>query len=383
MIVLLGGGMLLARGPGDETDLGILFAILLVGLISGLLVAKRPDHRISWLLTGAALAGGIAGLSAQALPSGLTELSWWQATLAIISGPAWYALLLIVLVLIPLLFPTGAPPSSRWRWVGWIGGGSTAVFSALWALQERFCTDSGESGNCLSQADNPIGITGLTNPEESVIGGFLYVGLLLGAVAALISLLIRFRRSGAVERQQMKWVGFSIGLFLTETLAVEVLWIDVLGQPESPVFAIIQQILWVAIPTSIAIAILRYRLYEIDRIVSRTVSYALIAVVLASVYAGGVIGLQALIPDVGDLAIAASTLAAVALFSPLRRRIQGWVDRRFNRRRYDAERVVEAFSSRLRDAVDLASVTADLRDVVTRTVEPVVATLWLRDTAPR
>jgi hypothetical protein len=375
--------MLLARGPGDETDFGILLAIVLVGLISGLLVAKRPDHRISWLLTGAALAGGISGLSAQALPSGLTELAWWQATLAIISGPAWYALLLIVLVLIPLLFPTGAPPSSRWRWVGWIVGGMTAVFSVLWALQDRFCTDSDESGNCLSQADNPIGIIGLTNPEESVIGGFLYAGLLLGAVAALISLLIRFRRSVAVERQQMKWVGFSIGLFLTETLAVEVLWIDVFGQTEPPGYGVVQQILWVAIPTSIAVAILRYRLYEIDRIVSRTVSYALIAVAVAAVYAGGVIGLQALIPDVGDLAIAASTLAAVALFSPLRRRIQGWVDRRFNRRRYDAEREVEAFSARLRDAVDLATVTADLRDVVTRTVEPIVATLWLRDTAPR
>jgi hypothetical protein len=375
--------MLLARGPGDEREFGILLAIVLVGLISGLLVAKRPDHRISWLLTGAALAGGISGLSAQALPSGLTELAWWQATLAIISGPAWYALLLIVLVLIPLLFPTGAPPSSRWRWVGWIVGGMTAVFSVLWALQDRFCTDSDESGNCLSQADNPIGIIGLTNPEESVIGGFLYAGLLLGAVAALISLLIRFRRSVAVERQQMKWVGFSIGLFLTETLAVEVLWIDVFGQTEPPGYGVVQQILWVAIPTSIAVAILRYRLYEIDRIVSRTVSYALIAVAVAAVYAGGVIGLQALIPDVGDLAIAASTLAAVALFSPLRRRIQGWVDRRFNRRRYDAEREVEAFSARLRDAVDLATVTADLRDVVTRTVEPVVAALWLRDTAPR
>lgn len=382
VIGLLGAGTLLNWGGGDR-EAGILLAVVILGLISGLLVAKRPDHAISWLLTGAAVAGGIAGLASQLLPPGVTELTWWQGALAIISGPAWYALLITVLVMIPLLFPTGSPPSRRWRWVAWLVASATAVFSLLFMLQEAFCTDSAEDGSCISSVANPIGITGLTNPEESSFGVVLDAALLLGAVAALFSLVARFRRSGAVERQQVKWVAFSVGLFIAFTVLVDLVWIDGLGHAEPPGYWLVQQILWVMIPASIALAILKYRLYEIDRIVSRSVSYTLIAVILAAVYAGGVLGLQTLIPDADDLAVAASTLAAVALFSPLRRRIQGWVDRRFNRRRYDAERVVEAFSSRLRDAVDLATVTGDLRDVVNRTVEPAATTVWLRNAAPR
>jgi hypothetical protein len=209
-------------------------------------------------------------------------------------------------------------------------------------------------------------------------GGFyLFAACVIASVASLV---VRFRRSTGTERQQLKWVAFSV-LILGIGLAGTILWELLNGAAEvsDNLENLIVTISVSLLPMAIGIAIVRYRLFDIDRIISRTVSYTLIAIVLGAVYAGGVLGLQTLIPDVGDLAIAASTLAAVALFSPLRRRVQSWVDRRFNRRRYDAEKVVEAFSSRLRNAVDLATVTGDLRNVVTHTVEPATASVWLRE----
>lgn len=263
--------------------------------------------------------------------------------------------------------------------MGWIVAGATAVFSLLWMLQESFCTELSKNDTCVRSVPNPIGVSGVANPEQSFLGDLLLGLILLGALAAVASLFRRFRTAGAVERQQVKWVMFSIGLFIGFTLLIDVVLVEALERPEPPGYGLIQQILWVMIPASIAVAILRYKLYEIDRLVSRTLSYTLIALALGAVYARGVIGLQTLLPVSDDLAVAASTLTAVALFAPLRRRVQHWVDRRFNRRRYDAEQVVEAFSARLRDAVDLDTVTRDLHAVVATTVQPVSAALWLRE----
>lgn len=369
---------MLLSPPSGDSEVGILASISLVGLIAGLMVARRPDHPISWLLAATAFFGGIAGFASVLLPSGTTQLSWWQAVLAIVSGPAWYALLLMVLVMIPLLFPTGSPPP-RLRWLPWFGGGGTAVFGLLWMVQEQFCTDWNAEEICLSSVSNPIGIAGVVNPEQSALGGVLYLVVMVGSsLLAVISLFVRFRRSGTVERQQVKWVAFSLSFFVGFFLLVEGVWMELLGQGEPPGYWLIQQLLWVTIPATIAVAILRFRLYEIDRLVSRTVSYAMVAAVLFAVYAGGVIAVQDLLPNSGDLAVAASTLAVVALFSPLRGWVQGGVDRRFNRRRYVAQRVVEAFSVRLRDAVDLTTVADDLQSVVATTVEPATTSVWLR-----
>lgn len=366
-------------GPSvDDTEIGILIAIVLIGLISGLMVARRPDHPISWLLAVAALSGGVAGAAVGLLPTGITELSWWQATLAIVSGPAWYTILLIVVVWIPLLFPTGMLPSRRWRWAAWLLGAGVVFFSVLWMVQEEFCTGWDDSDNCVSSVPNPMGISGLTNPEESGIGTILYAVLLIGALSALTSLVIRFRRSGPVERQQVKWVAFSIGLFIGSTVLIEMVWMDLMAQAEPPVYDLAQQLLWVMIPASIAVAIFRYKLYEIDRIVSRTITYSVIAIVLGAVYAAGIIGLQALLPDSDDLAVAASTLVAAALFSPVQQRVRSWMDRRFNRRRYDAQQLVDAFSIRLRDTIDLNTMSGELQTLVTQTVEPVSVSVWLK-----
>ncbi|HEY7563469.1 MAG TPA: hypothetical protein VIA81_00940 [Acidimicrobiia bacterium] len=369
-----------ATSTDVESDLGIAVSIVLVGLISGVLVARRPGHPVSWLLAAAAMAGGFAGVSAEGLPRGLTELSGWQAFLAIVGGPTWYALLFLVLVLLPLLFPTGSPLSPGWQWVGWLGGASLSVMSFLWATQDSFCSDPSDEG-CRVVADNPIGITGIGNPEESFMGEVFYGLMLICAVAALVSLVLRYLRADPVQRHQIKWVGYALGLFFVFTLGVDVIWVGALGGDEPPGYGVIQQLLWVLIPASIAVAILRYRLYDIDRIVSRTVSYAVVALVLAAVYVGGVIGVQAVLPASNDLAVAASTLLVAALFTPLRRRVQRWVDRRFNRSRYDAAAIVEAFSTRLRDAVDLSAVTRDLGAVVERTMQPVMANVWVRSDA--
>ncbi len=360
-----------------ESETGILIAILLVAAISGLLVAKRPHHPVSWLFSVAAGSGAIAGVSADVLPPGISKLTWWQNALAIVSGPAWYGLLLTMLIFIPLLFPTGRLLSARWRWVGWVAVAVFAVMAALWVIQERFCTDFGEDG-CLASVANPIGIGGIVNAEESVLGGVAYGLLLVHSLAALTSLVVRFRRSPSLERQQIKWVVFSFSLFILVNLLVDGLWLEASGRPEPPGYWLVQQTIWVLIPASIAVAILRYRLYNIDRIISRTVSYALLAGLLGLVFFGLTAVFTTFLPSEDPLAVAAATLAVAALFNPARARVQLVVDRRFNRPRYDAGQVIAAFAGSLRDRVDPDTVVEDWIEVVSETTQPVSVGVWVR-----
>lgn len=343
------------------------------GLVGAMLVTSRPKNRIGWILCGITFCLGMAlFLSAYARYALVTQ----PGALPFGSAVAWLAtwafqpLIFLVLALV-VLFPGGSAKTRLGRW-------ALRLLLLLAGLQMiAYAIRPGPiEGD--TPPNNPLGIPGTKAFLDPAIET---VATLFGAVAlaALVDIILRYRRSRGVERQQFRWFVAAVAAFpllFFAALALEEL---VLGygafDPVVVVFA-----LWGnGTATAIGLAVARHGLYEIDRIISRTVSYSLIAVVLAAVYAGGVLGLQALIPNVGDLAIAASTLAAVALFSPLRRRVQSWVDRRFNRRRYDAEKVVEAFSSRLRNAVDLATVTGDLRSVVTHTVEPATASVWLRD----
>jgi hypothetical protein len=275
------------------------------------------------------------------------------------------------LALLLMVFPTGRLPSRRWRPVAWAAG---AVF-VLAALSSPLLPGSPADG----LRPNPIAIPaleGVLRLAYATANAVLF-GVIL---AALVSLVVRFRRATGVERQQLKWFayGTALLLLLPTAGAVGARLGDTAGN--LLVAAIVS-----ALPVTIGIAVLRYRLYDIDRLVNRTVVYGLLTVLLAGVYAGLVFALSQLLNPADQqsaLAVAASTLVVAALFQPARRRIQGLVDRRFNRRRYDAARTVAAFSARLRDQIELGTLSTELLAVVDQTVQPVQVSLWLRPTQP-
>jgi hypothetical protein len=270
-----------------------------------------------------------------------------------------------------LLFPTGRLLSPRRRPVAWLAGAATAALTVLSALQANL----GPVEDPV--AANPIGVAGLENPEESTVGAVLLSLLLISVIAAFASLVIRFRRSRGEERQQLKWFAYAGGLLPLSALA------DFLP---ALVGSLVFAVLIVFLPVAAGIAILRYRLYEIDRLINRTLVYGLLTALLAGVYGSAVLVLGQVFGTVGkdppSWAVAGATLAVAALFQPTRRRIQAVVDRRFNRRRYHAAKTLEAFSLRLRDELDLDALSAELLAVVDQTMQPTKASLWLRPPAP-
>ncbi len=374
-------GMQISRGEPDllgQRSIGL--GIAAFGLVGALLVYRRPGHRLGWLLAGIgilALLGGSANEYVLAVTRAGGSSSDLVAWLVWFSNWFWWPVVGGVFVFLPLLFPDGRPPTPRWRWVLIIGMLAILGLVLASALQERYTsTILGE----IPSIENPLGIVGLTDAG----GGLLYevpAWIMLAAfVGAVASMTVRFRRSVGVERLQLKWFSYAVGLMLAWTLLGEVLWQSVLGHDDllgGSVFPF--GLLLTLIPITIAVAILRYRLYAIERIVSRTVSYGLLVGLLALVYVGGVFVVGSILPGAqSDLGVAASTLAVAVLFTPLRRRIQRAVDRRFNRSRYNAERVIEEFARGLRNQVDLGEVSSGLRLVLDRTIQPVTSQIWLR-----
>ena len=353
------------REPLANT-VGLLLAFTAFMGVGALIVANRPGNAIGWVFSAiallavtGALAEEYAGYAVRTrpglLPGGV--LAGWYA------GWAWYPTVTLALVFTPLLFPDGRPPSPRWRLVAWLAGAGTALFVALAAVQPTIELDDGHV------VDNPIGVAAVGDPET----GFLNITLGLLVVAAVVSLVVRFRRSRGEERLQLKWF----------TYAAAVLPVILLGDylPDAVsnlLFAVGISLL----PVAAGLAVLRYRLYEIDRLINRTLVYGLVTVLLAGVYAGLVLVLGQLsggvASDPPSWVVAGATLAVAALFQPARQRVQRLVDRHFNRARYDAVRTVEGFSARLRDQVDLDTLAAELLAVVDQTVQPTRASLWLR-----
>lgn len=271
-----------------------------------------------------------------------------------------------MLIFLPLLFPDGRLPSRRWIPVAAVPALATTSTVVLGAL-----TDTLHVGRY--RIENPIGIEGLAHVERLPFFGPLSLLLLVGILAAALSIVVRFRRSRRTERQQLKWLLYAVSLF--PLLAI----FDYAGAPDWVGNLTIGVVL-VALPSSIGIAVLRYRLYDIDLVINRTLVYLSLTVVLGLVYAGGVLLLSRLLPVEGnDLAVATSTLAVAALFSPLRLRVQELVDRRFYRSRYDARMTVEAFGSRLREEVDLDGLLARLVTVTGEALLPASASAWLRE----
>jgi hypothetical protein len=339
--------------------------------VGAVIISRHPNNVIGWLLCAGGLAIGLNHFSTEyaiyslvAQPGSLpgaavfTWLAYWVYVPALGSA-----------IFLFLLFPTGRLPSRRWRWFA----GLSAVATLVGAVCASFSSGTGYLG----PLPNPLGIESIGD-LSLIVSPILYIlGLL-----AVISMLGRLRRGTEIERQQIKWFAYAsavtfIGGLVQHNLfpVIDVWWVWWVGFVVGTIGLLGQ-------PVALGIAILRYRLYEIDLIINRTLVYGSLTAMLVGVYVGTIVLLQGLLRTLtgqeSQLAIVASTLAVAALFTPLRRLIQGFIDRRFYRRKYDAAKTLEAFSAKLRDETDLDALNAELVGVVRDTMQPAHVSLWLR-----
>jgi hypothetical protein len=356
--------------PAEDVVLFVGFSLF--AAVGALLMAKRPDNPIGWIMSADALIVGIFP-ACESYAAYVMSTSGQPDALAVVGAWAnswyWYLLLALTFIYLPLLFPDGRLPSRRWLPVAVVPAIGVAGIAILGALTE---TLRGQTFDY--RIDNPIGIEGLGYVEDlqafAVLGGG---ALAIGTVGSVLSVVVRFRRSRGTERQQLKWFLYAAAPIVAFP-AIDSLPVIVSGLLSG----------WVllGLPTAIGIAVLRYRLYEIDLVINRTLVYGSLTVMLGLFYVGSVLLLQLLFRVLtgreSQLAVVASTLVIAALFTPLRRRSQAFIDRRFYRRKYDARKTLEAFSARLRDETDLDALTADLVGVVRGTMQPAHASLWLR-----
>jgi hypothetical protein len=354
------------------------FSFSLVGF---LLARRRPGNAIGWLLMGVGLCWGVRGFLFDSYLVWTTivrpESLPGAAVVGALSFPLWGPAVGLMGTLLILLFPDGRVPSTRWRPLAWISG---SCVIALY-LTDLFMPGPVQQAP-VADLQNPFGLTVL----EPFVQAFDVLVLLLGVcmVGSAAGLVSRFHRSVGIERLQLKWLalaGVVVGCgYLLFTLASAYAALTHAGPIPSwlDVASSLLILAFVLIPLSIGAAVLRHGLYGIDRLISRTVSYLAITFTLLVVYVVLVTLVSQLTPNGNSLAVATSTLAVAALFQPLRRRVQERVDRRFNRSRFDAERTLTAYASRLRDQVDLDAVSSDLLSVVRETLQPTNAQLWLR-----
>jgi hypothetical protein len=334
-------------------------AVVVVGFV---LATRRPGNRIGWLFLAAGLAQGLSGFSNQyALHALVADPGSWPAGRA----AAWlfnviWVIPVAMLAFVFLLFPTGHVRSRRWRLAGWFNGGVftlatvSGVIAATRAWAHPFTSP-------FTQADSPVG-----SPALDLITAFLISAALLVSVAAVV---VRFVKSSGEERLQLKWC--AAAALVLVVVVVGSIWVN------TAIVNVLQSLAFLCLWTAIAIAVLKYRLYDIDRIISRTLAYAIVTGLLIGVYAGLVLLATQVLTLKSPVAVAGSTLVAAALFSPLRSRVQQAVDRRFNRARYDADQMVAAFAARLKDAVDLDAVQADLASAVQQALEPAHVSVWI------
>ena len=364
-----------AQGEGTNRFVRVSLdvALLAYPTVGALIASRRPGNSIGWLLIAVGLGAAVSGFAAEygvralladpgSLPGG-TIAAWIEQVI-------FAAFIAIAFALVLLLFPHGRLLSRRWRPVAWLAAVAALLLLVGTALEPgRFDQDP------FTSVENPAGIGG-AKAVFRALGDSGWELFLLVILASAISVVLRFRRSRGEERAQLKWIATAaallVGLWLAALLA---------GSGN----ANIVQALFLAgvavFPVAIGVAVLKYRLYEIDRIINRALVYGLLSTLLAGLYFGIVIGLQAAFSSFtqgSELAVAGSTLAVAALFRPARRRIQATVDRRFYRSKVDAERTLAAFSARLRQEIDLGSLTAELEDAVGETMQPAHLSLWLR-----
>jgi len=375
-------------GAGSRAASGL----LLVGLftvLGTLLALRQPANPIGWLMTVSGLVWLAQGAAESVVISALEdgqEVSTLLSLLAVFSTWIWPIHVLCSIGLPLLLFPEGRVRSARWNWVlrVMLLGAAVTVLSGILTTEPISSLPLDEALGKFNEQDpaeplrSPWAVAGLAPWTDA--GVDVGANLLLITMAiALASIVIRGRSASGTERQQLRWVSrgavpaiAAVPLFPVAENA------DLPGAVGAVVYLVLS-LGYACLPLSIAVAVLRYRLYDLDRVVSRTVTYGALTGLLVASYAGLVTAVSRLTPSSSSLAVASSTLAVAALFQPLRRWLQGAVDRRFNRARYDAARTVEEFSLRLRDEVDLEAVRTDLVGVVRQTMQPDTVLLWLRD----
>jgi len=335
--------------------------------VGALVASHHPGNAIGWLFCCAALL--MMGSNASGEYATYAHAHAWRGVGATgwLAQWTWSAGMLLVASFLLLLFPDGGLPSRRWRPVAWLAGVSLTLF----LIGTAFAVGPLDSPHGIAQ--NPLGV-----PGAKVLAGPGQLGLAIAILAAVGSLVQRFRHAGTRQRQQLK--GFvtaasasvAFVLITAVTQAVSSDW-----APPAAVFLLVIA----TIPISVGVAILQHRLYDVDVIINRTLVYGVLTATLAGVYLGSVLLLQLALGPVtsgSNLAVAVSTLAVAALFRPARARIQAVVDRRFYRRKYDAARTLEGFSARLREEVDLDALGGELRAVVSETMQPAHVSLWLR-----
>jgi hypothetical protein len=376
MALMLGLGLSRPGIPGLD-DFGardVSFVISFVAFVpmGAVIASRRPESPIGWIACCVGLFELVSGTSHEyaarallvdpgSLPGG--ALASWLSVWTWAPGLALIAFLM-------LLFPTGRPPTRRWRWVGWASAATILLLTggamSLWP----------ERGEALLRDSLP------GNPVIRAVVEIAWTVMVVLVLVSLASLIVRFRRSRGEERQQLRWIAYVAGV-VSALLFNELFLIEWLGAGESTLGIVGEHLVNLsaaAFPIATAVAILRYRLYDLDLVINRTLVYGSLTAILAAAYFGVVVVLQNAIPgaDDSDLTIAGSTLAVAALFRPLRARVQSFIDRRFYRRKFDAQRTLESFSSRLREDVDLDHLSADLLGVVRDTMQPAHASLWLR-----
>lgn len=356
--------------------LPIVYAFSVVGVM---IAVRRPGNRVAWICLAVGFAFGVDG-------TGWGIALYAFANPGTVSNPEVYAIvgdamilpgIFVTATFLLLLFPNGRLPSRRWSWVAWLAGSWIVIAYLVSILGE------GSTGWGRPEIENPLAIspgTAFGDLWHSDVLDVVFLPPLLISVAGSVSALVmRYRRSTGTERLQLKWFAFA-GSSVILLFVVSIFLSDYFGDE----FGLAVAGLFILIPVSIGIAVLRYRLYDIDRLISRTVTYALMAGTLAAVFASIAVGLPLLLNLPGDspVLVAGATLTVAALFNPLRRRLQTWVDRRFNRARYDAQQEVEHFTEILREELRLDDLTAEVIDVVSDTMQPISVSMWVRGSEP-
>jgi hypothetical protein len=374
---------------GLSVVLILLLPFLAFPLVGALIASRRPNNPIGWiclavgifwmlanLTSGYGMYGLLARPGSVPFPAAIGSLGEWM----------WVPAVGLLSTYLILRFPDGKLPSRRWRLLTWLSGAVIILVSAGFAL-------SPGPMDGLPGISNPFGLEKYPWVEDATLGGILLLPLCI--LASAISLVLRFLRSEGEEREQIKWLAFAaliLGLGFSSYAIPGTIWQGDAGGA-NPLWAKLLEdavtLSFAGIPVAVGIAILRYRLYDIDVLINRTLVYGSLTAILIVLYFGGIVALQGVFDiltgasEKSTLTVVVSTLVIAALFNPLRRRIQSFIDRRFYRSKYDAAKTLEAFSAKLRDETDLDALSGDMVEVVRETMQPAHVSLWLRPETAR